>query len=284
MRSQIAQMSQSIASGNGVAQQREQVLQEIARFGCNQRDAGNGQPQRPRNFLEQLFGGPSQQDNYGDTTYDGQQQVEDPYANQQTGGTIRTVCVRMTDGYYWPISYATVPDYIPQDAQTCAAECPGQQVDLYYYDNPGQEPEQMVNQQGQAYTALASAFAYRKQFDHANACQPQQVFGQITLEPAGNGQSRAMVTYDGEKFPLPSRDPRSTATASAAPAKYAEVIDIPLPRPRPSSREAAVPAVLPTAEPVLSAPNRTVKVGDKIVRIVGPDTPYAPATLPANSG
>ena len=58
----------------------------------------------------------------------------------------------------------------------------------------------------------------------------------------------------------------------------------PLPRPRPSSREAAVPAVLPTAEPVLSAPNRTVKVGDKIVRIVGPDTPYAPATLPANSG
>lgn len=280
-RAQLAQMSQSIANGNGVAQQREQVLQEIARFGCNQRDAAAvQQPQRPRSFLEQLFGGPSQQDNYG-VTYNGQEQVDDPYANSQTGNTIRTVCVRMSDGYYWPISYATVPDYLPQDAQTCADECPGQQVDLYYYDNPGQEPEQMVNQQGEAYTALPSAFAYRKQFDSANSCQPQQVLGQITLQSLGNGQTRAMVDYNGDKFPLPARDPRATETAVAAPVKYAAAIDIPLPRPRPSSTAAAV---LPTAEPVVSAPNRTVRVGDKIVRIVGPDTPYAPATLPGNSG
>jgi len=284
-RAQIAQLSQNVANGNDVAQQREEVLQEIARFGCNQGNGAAPQVRRPRNFLEQLFGGPSQDDtNYGDTTYDGQEQVDDPYANTRTGNTIRTVCVRLSDGYYWPVSYSTVPDYIPQDAQTCAAECPGQQVDLYYYDNPGQEPEQMVNQQGQAYTALASAFAYRKQFDQSNNCQPQQVFGQITLEQTGDGGKRAMVTYNGDIFPLPVRDPRATETATAAPpAAVAEVIDIPLPRPRPSA-QAALPSVLPTAEPVVSAPNRTVKVGDKIVRLVGPDTPYAPATLSGPSG
>jgi hypothetical protein len=284
-RAQIAQMSQSIANGNGVAQQREAVLQEIARFGCNQRAPGafaNQPQQQPRNFLQDLFGGLSRQDNYGDT-FSGQEQVNDPYANLQTGNTIRTVCVRMSDGYYWPISYSTVPDYIPQDAQTCAEACPGQQVDLYFYDNPGQEPEQMVNAQGEAYTSLPTAFAYRKQFDRNNACRPQEILGQITLEGGSDGQSRAIVSYNGDKFPLPLRDPRATERATALPAKYAEVIDIPLPRRRPSSTEPAA-AVLPTAEPVVSAPNRIVKVGDKIVRIVGPDTPYAPATLPGTSG
>ncbi|MDR3472802.1 MAG: DUF2865 domain-containing protein [Devosia sp.] len=282
-RAQLAQLSQSIANGNGVAQQREAVLQEIARFGCNQRApglAGGQQQQRPRNFLEELFGGPSRQDNYGDT-FNGQEQVNDPYANQQTGNTIRTVCVRASDGYYWPISYATVRDYIPQDADTCAQECPGQQVDLYYYDNPGQEPEQMVNAQGQAYTSLPTAFAYRKQFDRSNTCKPQEIFGTITLD--GDGQKRAMVSYNGDTFPLPIRDPRSTEQATTLPAKYAEIVDIPLPRPRPSSTAPAAD-VLPATEPVVSVPNRTVQVGDKIVRIVGPDTPYAPATLPGTSG
>src|SRR3569833_2735923 len=167
-RARLAQMARRLANGDAVAQQREQVLQQIARFGCNQQgarpsyfgDAGSDQPPaRRRNFLDDQNGGfnnppPPDQgtDNYGDQgDYNGEQQVEDPYAGQQAQNTIRTVCVRASDGYYWPISYATVRDYIPQDAQTCQAECPDQQVDLYFYDNPGQEPEQMVNAEGMPY-------------------------------------------------------------------------------------------------------------------------------------
>ncbi len=40
-----------------------------------------------------------------------------------------------------------------------------------YYDNPGQEPEQMVNLQGEPYTALPTAFAYRTAYDRANSCK-----------------------------------------------------------------------------------------------------------------
>ena len=41
---------------------------------------------------------------------------------------------------------------------------PGLDVDLYYYDNPGQEPEQMVNLQGEPYKSLPTAFAYRTDY------------------------------------------------------------------------------------------------------------------------
>jgi len=290
---QLKKVQQSVSNGDDISQQREYVLQQIARFGCNQRSSqarfltedDNSQPvRRPRSFFDELFGPPPGTDDYGDSnTYDGQEQVEDPYANQGGGNTIRTVCVRMSDGYYWPISYATVRDYIPQDAQTCQAACPGQQVDLYFYNNPGQEPEQMINAEGQAYTSLPAAFAYRKQIDLTNSCKPQQVAGQITVDDVGNGMTRAMVSYDGDKFPLPVRDPRRPEQATAAAPQYASVVDVPLPRPRPSATVTAA-ASTPPPESVVSAQNRIVKVGDKVVRVVGPDTPYAPSTSSGTSG
>jgi len=286
-RDQVQRMSQSLANGNAVSQQREQVLQQIARFGCNQQGARPsyyGNTDRPRNFLDDLFGGgPDQGGYYGDNggNYPGQE-VEDPYADQQTGnGTIRTVCVRLSDGYYWPVSYSTVSDYIPQDAQTCEAQCPGHQVDLYFYNNPGQEPEQMINQEGQAYTALRTAFAYRKQFNAADSCKPQATTAEISVSYSDGGEERAAVTYGEDTIPLPIRDPRiAQPVTTGVPATYAAT-DAPLPKRRPSPTQTAG---APTDEPVVSVPNRLVKVGDKLVRVVGPDTPYAPPTLPANSG
>lgn len=289
LRAQMQQTQTGLNNAGAIAQQRELVLQQIARFNCDQQGqssvqfSGSNPPPR-RNFLQQLFGGFQGQDQggYGDNgAYTGPDQVEDPYADQQQQDTVRTVCVRLSDGYYWPVSYSTTRDYIPQDQQTCLSECPDQQVDLYYYANPGQEPEQMVNSEGQAYTSLPAAFAYRKQFDSSQTCKPQVVTGAITMDDLGDGRNRAVVTYGDEEFPLPERDPRATEQATAAPVT-AE-IDIPLPRPRPVI-DANGTVTPPTAEPVVSQKSRTVKVGDKLVRIVGPDTPYAPATTSDSAG
>ena len=155
----------------------------------------------------------------------------------------------------------------------------------------------MVNANGEAYTALPNAFAYRKQFDLNNACKPQETTGQISVQNEADGKGRAVISYDGETFPLPIRDPRATAIASTAAtstpsAAVVATIDVPLPRPRPNPaavKAAAGTATPPAAEPVVSAQSRLVKVGDKLVRVVGPDTPYAPSTLstepaPAGSG
>lgn len=281
-RADYSKLSQAVSTGNAVAQQRENVLQEIARFGCGRGSQVQGlgdqnydQPPPRRNFLQQLFGGFNRpNDGYND--YNQQDQtINDPYANAPTRATIRTVCVRQSDGYYWPISFSTLPDYIGQDAAKCQSDCPSASVELYYYDNPGQEPDQMVSVAGIPYTSLPNAFAYRKHFNPSNTCKPSASAGTISLVDQGNGQKRAMITYGDDTFPLPLRDPRRIETAKVASLKGAVYVDVPLPRPRPSEPDAAP---TPTAEPVISTQNRTVKIGGKIVRLVGPDTPYAPST------
>ena len=83
----------------------------------------------------------------------------------------------------------------------------------------------MVNQTGKAYTSLPTAFAYRQNFDLTNTCKPQVTGGQITVTDLGGGQSRAMVSYGGDTFPLPIRDPRASEKATTVAA--AAVIDIP---------------------------------------------------------
>jgi hypothetical protein len=258
-------LAQSIQTGNAVAQQREQVLQQIARFGC-----GSVQPRRPRNLFEQLFG-PYMQSPQGEGNF-----IEDPngFGWSTNRNTVRTMCVRLSDGYYFPISYATLPDYIPQDADACRAACPGADVELYFYDNPGQEPEQMINQEGQPYTSLANAFAYRKAVDPNATCRPpSNPEGDVTLIQMPNGRSRPMVKVNGVEFPLPVLDPRRQQSATAAPIKVARAPAVPLPRPRPGSAPAER-APAPVKPPVATADSRIVEIAGKKVRIVGPDTPY----------
>ncbi len=262
-RTRLEALSRRVDTGDAVASQREAVLQQMARFGCD------GQAERPRergNLFDQLFNA------IGDA-FDGAGGVRgeqfDPYGNYHT---VRTLCVRKTDGFYWPISYSTLVDYVPNDAEQCRAMCPTLDVDLYYYDNPGQDPDQMINQYGEAYSTLPNAFRFRTEYDKANKCQSAMDYGQIALvEMPGRGQ-RAMVTFRGATFPLPLRDPRGrqavTVTAEADQAIY---VDVPLPRRRPAAPgETVVRITAPSA-----VATRILTFNGKRVRIVGPETPYA---------
>jgi hypothetical protein len=282
-RAQYSEMVRSVQTGNALLQQRESVLQQIARFGCNNRSSarminnGQGEPyyqaperRRPQNLFDQLFGGFSRDQQQQDNV------VNDPYYNgypAEQRGTIRTVCVRASDGYFWPISYATLPDYIPQDEQQCHQECPGLDVSLYYYDNPGQEPEQMVSVDGRPYRSLPTAFKYRTEFDKTATCKPQASLGTISLDPMGNGQSRAMIHLGDVVLPLPPRDPRRLQAPTIVTAKAIQAVTIPLPRRRPNAAGEPAPPVVPVAN--AAADQRIVEMGGKRVRIVGPETPYA---------
>ena len=148
-------------------------------------------------------------------------------------------------------------------------------VDLYYYDNPGQEPAQMVNLYGEAYTNLPTAFAYRTAYDKANSCRTQTSYGGgISLVAQTDGTNRAMITYADLTFPLPLRDPRRATEVTVVPVAATAYVDVPLPRPRPAAPgEEPKPVVVQQAA---NEPERIVMFGDKRVRIVGPDTPYAP--------
>ena len=73
------------------------------------------------------------------------------------------------------MSFATAaaaqPGGVPLPAQTCQRECPAAQAQLYTYHNPGEEMNQAVGLDGQPYTALPAAFAYRKQMSSACSCR-----------------------------------------------------------------------------------------------------------------
>jgi outer membrane murein-binding lipoprotein Lpp len=278
LREQVAGMAQSVDTGQAVAQQREAILQEMSRFDCDGRSRvtiDRGGDERG-NLFERLFG-VFTDDGFGAGGVRGDQ--FNPYGDYHT---VRTLCVRKTDGFYWPISYSTLVDYVPNDAEQCRAMCPGLDVDLYYYDNPGQEPDQMINQWGESYAALPSAFRFRTEFDTASKCTSTQDQGAIEVAQMFDGGTRAMVSFRGETFPLPLRDARrivAPTVAAAAPVQVADAatyVDIPLPRRRPSAPGEPVPAVA-VVPPTATQPERIVMFGNKRVRIVGPETPYVQA-------
>lgn len=276
-RTDLAGLNDKVQTAGAIAQQREALLQEISRFGCNggSNVTVTNQQNGRDGLFNQLFGGFTTENDpgaFGDGEVTGGQ-------FQGLGGysTVRTVCVRLSDGYYWPVSYSTLPDFVSKDVATCQAQCPGSEVDLYYYRNPGQDPEDMVNLYGQAYRTLPNAFRYRREYDQTATCKvtAPNTNGLVTIA-GGDGDGRAVAQLDGVIVPLPLRDPRHIEPVIDAPLvasiePQVQYVDVPLPRRRPGS------AVPPTVQPLPSAGDRVVMFGDKKVRIVGPNTPYVQA-------
>jgi hypothetical protein len=85
--------------------------------------------------------------------------------------TYRTMCVRLCDGYYWPVSFATTQDNFVRDEQACLKSC-DHSAALYTYPNPGGQPDEMVSLRGEAYKSLATAFIYRTTYDPGCKCRP----------------------------------------------------------------------------------------------------------------
>jgi hypothetical protein len=86
--------------------------------------------------------------------------------------TYRTICVRLCDGGYFPISLATTRARFAHDEAMCRSRC-GTPARLYVYRNPGGVPDYMHDLDGNAYSELAAAFLFRTAYDPACTCKPQ---------------------------------------------------------------------------------------------------------------
>lgn len=273
LRDDYANMAGAVDTATAVAQQRESILQEMARFGCGAEGSSATFSQDRQGIFDRVFGNSNEADfSNGRVVDDGR------YWGGQGYSTVRTLCVRLSDGYFWPISYATLTDYLVNDANQCHQMCPNTPVDLYYYDNPGQEPEQMRNLYGEPYSSLPNAFRYREKIDSIGACRATEPSGgSISTLTMADGQARSIVELTDMEFPLPLRDPRGYAPVqvAAAPMQAATFLNVPLPRPRPAGPgEEAPPRPVENSGPT---DLRLVQFGDRTVRVVGPDTPYAQA-------
>lgn len=98
----------------------------------------------------------------------------DPTAAFHNGSqsTYKTYCVRLCDGFYWPISFSTASDRFEADAEACRSSC-GSPARLFVHPIPGGGPATMVTLEGLPYTALKSAFAFRVRYDAQCRCQAQ---------------------------------------------------------------------------------------------------------------
>lgn len=254
-----------VETGQAVAQQREQALQQIARFGCGQRSNSRSRVEIRTRAPQGVFG------DLINRLFGGGELIDDSSNFYGGQSTLRTVCVRKCDGYYWPVSFSTVGQFLEQDASQCQSQCPGAEVDLYYYGNPGETPDQMVNLNGTPYKALENAFAYRQAYNSACTCKKQIDFGTITVSAGSQSQpALSIVAFEDVQFPLPLPDPRKKVEK----VTVAELIVVPLPIRRPvRPGEEAPKFVAPS--PVANAKSRIIQSGGRDVRLVGPDTIYA---------
>lgn len=154
----------------GSSNERQRIIRRMKLEGCI--SGGNRQastkPRKRRTLIEQIFGVRT----YGD---DGRRGVDDFGADLDLAdryGTYRTLCVRTCDGYYFPISFSTLPERFGIDEERCAAMCPGTDVSLYFHRMPAEDSEEMVSYPSQEpYAEKPFAFSYRKQVSPECRCR-----------------------------------------------------------------------------------------------------------------
>jgi hypothetical protein len=90
-------------------------------------------------------------------------------SDRSKGWTYRTLCVRLCDGFYFPISYATQRWRFAADAETCEKRCPAG-ARLFVHRNPGEGVDDMVDLKARPYRSLPTAFLHRSQYIENCTC------------------------------------------------------------------------------------------------------------------
>lgn len=237
-----------LKSGEGGSEgPRRALLMSLAQNNCGPQYRAAAQAAQPRNMFDALFGpgnvvGPA----------------PGP-ADGQLSGTYRTLCVRSCDGFYFPISYATVPSKFQDDERVCKNMCPASEATLYAHRNPGEDVAQAVSTSGQPYSSMPNAFKYRKEFSAACSCKaPGQTWSEALKQIDDQTVERGDIVVTQERakqlsLPPPARGskPLTAAQQRALDAKAAEA--------KPAAATEAPAEAKTETEP-----------GKKAVRSVGP--------------
>jgi hypothetical protein len=160
--------------------QRRSVLIALAQNGCGPQYAAAARAAQQDGFLDNFFGGSG----------------PGPGVPSDSGaGTYRTVCARTCDGFYFPISFATVPGRFADDERACKSLCPAADATLFTYRNPGEDINQAVYLSGQPYSSSPNAFQYRKEFNPSCSCKAA---GQTWADALKNIDDKAAVEQQGD--------------------------------------------------------------------------------------
>ncbi|MGI9425479.1 MAG: DUF2865 domain-containing protein, partial [Hyphomicrobiaceae bacterium] len=114
----------------------------------------------------------------------------------------RTVCVRLCDGYYFPISQATSRRNFYRDAEQCQARCGGE-TKLFYTAPNAPDIKQARDVSGLVYRRMENAFLYRKKLVKGCTCRP------APWSPGERARHQMYSTAEPEVALTPYADTRS---------------------------------------------------------------------------
>ncbi|MGL4325287.1 MAG: DUF2865 domain-containing protein [Beijerinckiaceae bacterium] len=104
-----------------------------------------------------------------------------PLADLSGIQSTRTVCVRLCDGYHFPVgNLGSGGDWATHSAM-CKAACPAAEVRLYSLAPGAKGIEQATSREARTYASLSTAFAYRKGLDQSCTCQRERAGQYVSL-------------------------------------------------------------------------------------------------------
>jgi hypothetical protein len=184
----------------------DEIVRELARNNC-----GATYQQQARRTEQNPFQSLWQEESGGGGGGLGSSFSNLPYA------TYRTVCVRLCDGYYFPVSFSTLPNHFERDAEVCTSKCAAP-TELFYYQNPGGSVEQMVGAQSNTpYKSMKTAFRYRKEYVQGCSCKAEE-FNAGTPAAPGDGRQQ-----QGAISPPPNANAAPATAAADAPGWSSEI-------------------------------------------------------------
>lgn len=225
LRSSIAGLERGGASDQ--AGQRRALILALAQNNCGAQytnavrtTTAPSQPQRPRNFLESIFGTPVQSDTE-ETTTDVDLNAISP-AKPGSGGGSRTVCVRMCDGYFFPLSRSSNSSRFTTEDNQCKRLCPN--ADTQLFTMSGEDIRNASSVSGQSYMSIPNALRYRKELVSSCSCRaPGQSWAQALagIEDETTLQKGDILVTEQQAREMSQPKPADTSKGKASNAKPA---------------------------------------------------------------
>jgi hypothetical protein len=148
------------------------------------------------------------------------EEEDDTESARPGGGRFRTMCVRLCDGFPFPISFSTPRSHFASDAQRCSAACPGAR--LFVYRNPGGEMDEMVDLEGRPYRKLPAASLYQHTYVANCTCRGNPWDPQEIARHKGYADQAAQALAKPGAAAKPGEGARPTERASRRRARWAQ--------------------------------------------------------------
>lgn len=139
--------------------QEDYIISQLADYGCGKQYEKEDNRRNPSIFS---FGN-------DDDDYD-RRRNNTRNTNILPFATYRTMCVRTCDGFYYPVSFSTLPSRFGLDEAVCKNKCAAP-AELFVYKNPGETIDQMISLNGEPYSSAPFAFKYRKEYVKGCSCK-----------------------------------------------------------------------------------------------------------------